>query len=225
MNLFSPKERDAVEDKFCDAPVYEMAEDVCCRCLAGCRTFALHPSELLYLAFYIIDTIRGCDPKRARRFADRCYDDNMNYLRHDKQTGASDEDLHTVVTLTLHTAVQWMLDSGYGQWAWAARSLEQQIAEQHGEGLADLARKFGECAYREDEGERQEFMQHYMENMTLISEEIDNLLDALANVAANNDDGKRIYNVQGDLVMHKHVEYEVNGVASGGVGVSVGAGN
>ena len=62
-------------------------------------------------------------------------------------------------------------------------------------------------------------MQRYMESMTLISQEIDNLLDALANVAANNDDGKKIYNVQGDLVMQKHVEYEVNEVASGGVGV------
>ena len=68
-------------------------------------------------------------------------------------------------------------------------------------------------------------MQHYMESMTLISQEIDNLLDALANVAANNDDGKKIYNVQGDFVMQKHVEYEVNGVASGGVGVKVGACN
>lgn len=225
MNLFSPKERDAVEDKYCDTPVYEMAEDVCSRCLVSCRTFALHASELLYLAFYIIDTIRGSDPKRARRFADRCYDDNMNYLRHDKQTGASDEDLHTVVTVTLHTAVQWMLDSGHGEWTWAARLLEQQIAERHGEGLVELALSFGKCAYREDEEERHQFMQHYMEDMTLISQEIDDLLDALANVAANNDDGKKIYNITGDLVMQKHVANEVNGVASGGVGVSVGATN
>lgn len=68
-------------------------------------------------------------------------------------------------------------------------------------------------------------MQRYMNGTALISEEIDNRLDALANVAANNDDGKKIYNVRGDLVMQKHVQYEVNGVASGGVGVSVGASN
>lgn len=72
MNLFNSKERDAVEDKYCETPVYEMAEDVCSRCLAGCRSFSLHPSELLYLAFYIIDTVRGSDPKRARHFVDRC---------------------------------------------------------------------------------------------------------------------------------------------------------
>ena len=223
MNLFSPKERDAVEDKYCDTPVYEMAEDVCSRCLADCRTFALHASELLYLDFYIIDTIRGYDHAHARRFVDRCYDDHMAYLRHDKQTGASEEDLHTVVTITLHTTVQWLLDSGHGQWTWAARSLEQQIVERHGEGLVDLALSF-ECVYGEDE-ERQQFMQRYMNGTALISQEIDDRLDALANVAANNDDGKKIYNVQGDLVMQKHVEYEVNGVASGSVGVRVGACN
>lgn len=225
MNLFSPKERDAVEDKYYDTPVYEMAEDVCRRCLANCRTFALHASELLYLAFYIIDTIRGYDHKHAQRFVDRCYDDHIAYLRHDKQTGASGEDLHTVVTITLHTTVQWLLDSGHGEWMWAARLLEQQIAERYGEGLVDLALGFGECAYREDEEQRQQFMQHYMNGTALISQEIDDRLDALANVAANNDDGKKIYNVRGDLVMEKHVANEVNGVASGGVEVSVSACN
>ena len=223
MNLFSPKERDAVEDKYCDTPVYEMAEDVCSRCLAGWRTGALHASELLYLAFYIIDTIRGYDHAHARRFVDRCYDDHMAYLRHDKQTGASEEDLHTVVTITLHTTVQWLLDSGHGEWMWVARSLEQQIVERDGEGLVDLALSF-ECVYGEDE-ERQQFMQRYMNGTALISQEIDDRLDALANVAANNDDGKKIYNITGDLVMQKHVANEVNGVASGGVGVSVGASN
>lgn len=68
-------------------------------------------------------------------------------------------------------------------------------------------------------------MQRYMNGTALVSEEIDNRLDALANVAANNDDGKKTYNVQGDLVMQKHVQYEVNGVASGGVGVRVEACN
>ena len=91
-----------------------MAEDVCYNCFSDCRSFALHPSELLYLAFYIIDTLRGCEPHRAQKFADRCYNDNITYLRHDKQTGASDDDLHTAVTATLHTAVQWMLDSRQG---------------------------------------------------------------------------------------------------------------
>lgn len=225
MNLFSPKERDAVEDKFCDTPVYEMAEDVCRRCLASCSTFALHASELLYLAFYIIDTIRGSDPKHARRFVDRCYDDHMAYLRHDKQTGASEKDLHMVVTITLHTTVQWMLDSGQSGWMWVARSLEQQIAERHGAGLVDIACSFAECTDEEYDENRRQYMQRYMNDTALISEEIDNMLDALADVAANNDDGKKIYNVRGDLVMQKNVEYEVNGVASGGVGVRLEACN
>lgn len=35
MNLFSPKERDAVEDEFYDTPIYEMADDVCHRCMVA----------------------------------------------------------------------------------------------------------------------------------------------------------------------------------------------
>lgn len=68
MNLFSPKERDAVEDEFYDTPIYEMADDVCHRCMVTCQSFALHPSELLYLCFYIIDTIRGGDPRQKCAF-------------------------------------------------------------------------------------------------------------------------------------------------------------
>ena len=217
MNLFSPRERDAVEDKYYATPVYEMAEDVCRRCLANCRTFALHASELLYLAFYIIDTIRGNDHKHTQRFVDRCYDDHMAYLRHDKQTGASDEDLHTVVTVTLHTAVQWMLDSRQSGWMWVARSLEQQIAEHNGEGLVDIAQRFAECEDWGDETERRQFMQQYMDDTTLVSQEIDDLLDSLEAAESEHRKGN-VYNI-GELVMEKHVEHEIGKVEAGAVGV------
>lgn len=217
MNLFSSRERDAVEDKYCDTPVYEMAEDVCSRCLADCRSFSLHPSELLYLAFYIIDTIRGYGLCHARRFVDRCYDEHMAYLRHDKQTGASEEDLHTAVTMTLHTAVQWMLDSGQSGWLWVARSLERQIAERHGEGLVDIARSFAECTDEEYEEDRRQYMQRYMNATTLISEEIDNMLDSLEAAVAGLQGKGSVY--VRELVLNKNVENEIGNVETGAVGV------
>lgn len=216
MNLFSQKERDAVEDKFHDTPVYDMAEDVCYNCFAHCRTFALHPSELLYLAFYVIDTLRGCEPRRAQKFADRCYNDNITYLRHDKQTGASDDDLHTAVTATLHTAVQWMLDSRQGGWRRVVNSLERQIATLHGDGLVELARGFEECLQGGGERERQLFMREYMQGTTLVSQVIDDLLDELK--AAGHATNPIVY---GNLVMEQHVEHQIGNVANGGVGMQI----
>ena len=51
-----------------------------------------------------------------------------------------------------------------------------------------------------------------------------NMLDVLTKAAENKSGNGKVY-VNGDYVMEKHVSHEVNGVASGGVGVRVEACN
>lgn len=216
MNLFSPKERDAVEDEFYDTPIYEMADDVCHRCMVACQSFALHSSELFYLCFYIIDTIRGGDPSQTARFVDKCYDDHLYYLRHEKQTGASDCDLRVVVTAIIHTSVEWMLESGDQKWMRVARSLEKQIADKHGDGIVAFATSFNDCVQSEREAERRLFMHQYMHGTKLISQQIDDMLDALDKSEAAKSANAPIQ-VYGDWVAEKHVDHQVGYVATGGI--------
>ena len=218
MNLFSPEERDAVEDKYGATPPYAMAENVCRRCLADRHTFTLHPSELFYLVFYVIDTLRGKTSKDARRFADNCYAEHVDYLRHDKQTGASDADLHAAVVTVLHTTVQWVLDSGARRWLWVASCLEAQVVEHHEVDLTAFASAFARCVNEDDE--RRLFMNRYMTAPSLISQEIDDTLDAM------DEEKKKCQSAiphmvycKGDYVENKHVATQIDNVAKGGIGV------
>lgn len=215
MNLFSPKERDAVEDKFYDTPVYAMARDVCYKCFKKCETFALHPSELLYLAFYLIDTIRGSERCVTQRFVNNCYDDHLQYLRHDKKTGASTYDLQVSIAVTLHTAVQWILESGSIGWQWVVYSLEEQIVTQCEPVVPDMAHSFQLCVM--DDDKREQFMVDYMLGSTLISQQIDDLLESIneSEVALNN----RPIIALGDSVQTKTVETQIGSVAENAIGV------
>lgn len=224
MNLFSPEERDAVEDKYGDTPPYAMAENVCRRCLADRHTFTLHPSELFYLVFYVIDTLRGKTPKDARRFADNCYAEHVDYLRHDKQTGASDADLHAAVVAVLHTTVQWVLDSGARRWLWVASSLEAQVARRHEVDLVAFVGAFAGCVDVEGD-ERRLFMNRYMTATSLISQEINDMLDAMdEEMKKRQTPIPHTVCCQGDYVVYKQVDTQIGNVAEGGIGVST-AGN
>lgn len=219
MNLFSPEERDAVEDKYGDTPPYAMAENVCRRCLADRHTFTLHPSELFYLVFYVIDTLRGKTHKEAQRFADNCYAEHVDYLRHDKQTGASDADLHAAVVAVLHTTVQWVLDSGARRWLWVASCLEAQVVEHHEVDLTAFASAFARCVNEDDE--RRLFMNRYMTAPSLISQEIDDTLDAMDEEKKKRQSAiPHMVYCQGDYVENKQVDTQIDNVAKGGIGVS-----
>ena len=217
MNLFNPRESDAVEDKWGLTPLFDMAESVCNRCLASCRTFRLHPSELLYQCLYIIDTLRGTPRQRSRRWTAEQYSQLTPYMKHHNLTGVSDADLNTNVALILHTTACWLLDAS--GWTWAARLLEEQIAEHSDGSTAALIQGFEE--YLEVPSvERQQFIGEYMNGNAVISQEIDDLLDSLAiQHSPQQTLTQNFYNIQRDFVQQKLVENEVNGVQNGGIGI------
>lgn len=63
---------------------------------------------------------------------------------------------------------------------------------------------------------------HYEELRDIVESKKVNMLDALTKAAENKSDKGKVY-VNGDYVMEKHVANEVNGVASGAVGITVEA--
>lgn len=199
-------------------PLYDMAESICNRCLASCLTFRLHPSELLYQCLYIIDSLRGMPRQRGWRWTQEQYSELTAYMRHDKQTGASDADIDANVNAILHTTACWLLDAG--GWVWAARLLEEQIAlHSNGESTVSLVQGFEEYL-EEPSMQRQQFMGAYMSAAAEISKEIDDMLDLLAGQdSAKHTGTTNIYNICHDFVQQKNVQNEVNGVHSGGTGI------
>lgn len=154
--------------------------------------------------------------QRGTRWAEEQYSELSAYIR-DRQTGASNADIDTNVAAILHTTACWLLDAG--GWFWAAQILEEQIALHSNGSTAALVKGFEE--YLEESSMwRQQFMTKYMRGTSIISQEIEDMLNILAEQCFAGQTGTtNIYNINHDFVQQKNVQNEVNGVSSGGIGI------
>ena len=175
-SLFSPSAREAVEREYAATPLWRLAGSVCNRCLPWCRTFMLHPAELLYQAFYLIDTLRAAGEEEARRWVEECGADVERHLR-DRLPGVPDAECGATAAVILLTAAWWLEEAdGAGDrcgWWWAVRSLASQAAAC--QGGAAVCRDFIGCEnlYRR---QGRGFMTDYMRREGMLSEDIERLL-------------------------------------------------
>lgn len=175
-SLFSPSAREAVEREYAATPLWRLAGGVCNRCLPWCRTLMLHPAELLYQAFYLIDTLRAVGEEEARRWVEECGADVERHLR-DRLPGLPDAECGATAAAILLTAAWWLEEAdGAGDrcgWRWAVRSLVCQAAAC--QGGATVCRDFIGCEnlYRR---QGRGFMTDYMRREGMLSEDIERLI-------------------------------------------------
>lgn len=175
-SLFSPSAREAVEREYAATPLWRLAGSVCNRCLPWCRTLMLHPAELLYQTFYLIDTLRAAGEEEARRWVEECGADVERHLR-DRLPGLPDAECGATAAVILLTAAWWLEEAdGAGDrcgWRWAVRSLACQAAAC--QGGAAVCRDFIGCEnlYRR---QGRGFMTDYMRQEGMLSEDIERLL-------------------------------------------------
>lgn len=175
-SLFSPNAREAVEREYAATPLWRLAGSVCNRCLPWCRTLMLHPAELLYQAFYLIDTLRAAGEEEARRWVEECGADVERHLR-DRLPGVPDAECGATAAVILLTAAWWLEEAdGAGDrcgWRWAVRSLASQAAAC--QGGAAVCRDFIGCEnlYRR---QGRGFMTDYMRQEGILSQDIERLL-------------------------------------------------
>lgn len=175
-SLFSPSAREAVEREYAATPLWRLAGSVCNRCLPWCRTLMLHPAELLYQAFCLIDTLRAAGEEEARRWVEECGADVERHLR-DRLPGVPDAECGATAAVILLTAAWWLEEAdGAGDrcgWRWAVRSLASQAAAC--QGGAAVCRDFIGCEnlYRR---QGRGFMTDYMRQEGMLSQDIERLL-------------------------------------------------
>lgn len=175
-SLFSPSAREAVEREYTATPLWRVAGSVCNRCLPWCRTLMLHPAELLYQAFCLIDTLRAAGEEEARRWVEECGADVERHLR-DRLPGVPDAECGATAAVILLTAAWWLEEAdGAGDrcgWRWAVRSLASQAAAC--QGGAAVCRDFIGCEnlYRR---QGRGFMTDYMRQEGMLSQDIERLL-------------------------------------------------
>ena len=183
-HLFRREEREAVEDKFCEEPIYEAMRVPCQAMMNEAQTFALHPSELFYHVMFTIDDIRSRKLTAAQRYCDKAiWDDILSDIR-DKAEECDQEEVNHVVGMILYGTAMVLIWSGKPTYTSVIGVLMKQV-EAHVPDYTDkMNKKFNDGFSIPDVGALRQSIADYLDSERQISAEMDELMDAIPLVPA-----------------------------------------
>ena len=184
--LFRSDEREAVENSFGHEPLYSLLAGTTRRIMNGAETLVLHPAELFYQAFYIIDTLHGLPPREQVAWCGvELWDELYDYLRHEKQVAAPQGELQLAIATIMQAAYELLVRSADRRYLSAAAALKRALVKESGDSLSDLLdSEFHKGFKRLDEDEQAQLISPYLQGGRYYSDEIADLLDAMPPVAA-----------------------------------------
>lgn len=201
--LFRSDEREAVENSFGHEPLYSLLAGTTRRIMNGAETLVLHPAELFYQAFYIIDTLHGLPPREQVAWCGvELWDELYDYLRHEKQVAAPQEELQLAIATIMQAAYELLVRSADRRYLSAAAALKRALVKESGDSLSDLLdSEFHKGFKRLDEDEQAQLISPYLQGGRYYSDEIADLLDAMPSVAA----GQEAVPAAGQEALTSHV--------------------
>lgn len=184
--LFRSDEREAVENSFGHEPLYSLLAGTTRRIMNGAETLVLHPAELFYQAFYIIDTLHGLPPREQVAWCGvELWDELYDYLRHEKQVAAPQEELQLAIATIMQAAYELLVRSADRRYLSAATALKRALVKESGDSLSDLLdSEFHKGFKRLDVDEQAQLISPYLQGGRYYSDEIADLLDAMPSVVA-----------------------------------------
>lgn len=201
--LFRSDEREAVENSFGHEPLYSLLAGTTRRIMNGAETLVLHPAELFYQAFYIIDTLHGLPPREQVAWCGvELWDELYDYLHHEKQVAAPQEELQLAIATIMQAAYELLVRSADRRYLSAAAALKRALVKESGDSLSDLLdSEFHKGFKRLDVDEQAQLISPYLQGGRYYSDEIADLLDAMPPVAA----GQEAVPAAGQEALTSHV--------------------
>ena len=180
LEYFKKDVRRALEEKLADDSMFRSIRGTCLRVMNDAKEIKLHPTELYYLAFCVIDSMKGQSTSQAEFYSkDEAWYDYDEVLR-DIYGGDSDQERHSALALIIQTCAEWLLRSRDMSRLGIVSNLKLQIAyhisEEFSRRLDEEFRR-GFCCV--DEEGFTGLVYDYLQGERLISEEIDSLLDSM----------------------------------------------
>lgn len=180
LEYFKKDVRRALEEKLADDSMFRSIRGTCLRVMNDAKEIKLHPTELYYLAFCVIDSMKGQSTSQAEFYSkDEAWYEYDEVLR-DIYGGDSDHERYSALALIIQTCAEWLLRSRDMSRLGIVSNLKLQIAyhisEEFSQRLDEEFRR-GFCCV--DEEEFAGLVYDYLQGERLISEEIDSLLDSM----------------------------------------------
>ena len=111
LEYFKKDVRRALEEKLADDSMFRSIRGTCLRVMNDAKEIKLHPTELYYLAFCVIDRMKGQSTSQAEFYSkDEAWYEYDEVLR-DIYGGDSDHERHSALALIIQTCAEWLLRS------------------------------------------------------------------------------------------------------------------
>lgn len=111
LEYFKRDVRRALEEKLADDSMFRSIRGTCLRVMNDAKEIKLHPTELYYLAFCVIDRMKGQSTSQAEFYSkDEAWYEYDEVLR-DIYGGDSDHERHSALALIIQTCAEWLLRS------------------------------------------------------------------------------------------------------------------
>ena len=111
LEYFKTDVRRALEEKLADDSMFRSIRGTCLRVMNDAKEIKLHPTELYYLAFCVIDRMKGQSTSQAEFYSkDEAWYEYDEVLR-DIYGGDSDHERHSALALIIQTCAEWLLRS------------------------------------------------------------------------------------------------------------------
>lgn len=180
--LFAQEERLAVEDKYAGDIVYDALAGTCRRIMIGAgAVFKLHPTELFYQVFYLIDEFREADYDWQLAYsAHEVWYDLLDYLRDDKGVDATDDDMNLCISTICWATAEVLGRSGMQELGPVAEKLLQAAYHVGIPLRVNMEREFRHGFSGSDADAIACYMRSYWHGSSSYTDEINKLLDGLA---------------------------------------------
>lgn len=209
--LFQEEERAAVENRFQGSLLYDVLAGTCRRimnknedCAKSEQTvhfFKLHPTELFYQSFFLIDVLRRQNINQQKSYCNYdVWEELKDYIREDKQIEATVQNINLVICTILRATAELMIRSLNDNLLTVASDLLRLIS-------SHIDSKMNLCIIKEfnkgfqfcDTEELAHTISDYWKGKRNVSEEIEKLIEqqATGSVAEETPHAKQYVNLQG----------------------------
>lgn len=185
-HLFRPEERNAVEDRYGDNPLFEAMRTPCLSLMNQAKPsnepkpFALHPCELFYHVLYTIDDIKSKPIAKATTQCDRAlWDDLLSHMR-DRVGDECFTEAQEAAGMIMYVTALIFFWSDSSIYTSMSGALIKRVSE-HLPGFSlTLYRKFAIEGFNNvDKDKLCQSINDYLTSNRSISAEIEDLLDAV----------------------------------------------
>lgn len=182
--LFPSNQNAAVENRFCQHPLFPYLDFVCKPIAAESKDFALKTGELFYHCIFSLDTLKGASSQEQERKCIQLWADMVDYMR-DKSLSTDNPEIIHAITLITYSVERCLLLTNNTRYTILAGQI-QTLIQRYDAVFANQVRKgFNRAEQLINQQQLGDWLAQYMGSNEKLSDKIEATMELSRNVQPN----------------------------------------